>query len=182
MVSRVEDAVQDVFLDCFREGGALGRADPARPGGFRAFLYGITRVVALRHERAAARDVRRAVAGTGAALDDVAAEDPGLSTAFDKAWATALVRQAASLQRERAERAGDGALRRIELLRLRFEDALPIREIAMRWGEDAARLHHEYARARQEFKSALLDVVADHNPGSPEEVEAECRRLLGILG
>ena len=46
----VADAVQDVFLDCLRPGGALERADPAR-GTFRIYLHGIVRNVALRHER-----------------------------------------------------------------------------------------------------------------------------------
>ena len=57
-----------------------------------------------------------------------------------------------------------------------------IREIARRWGADAKALHHEYARARQEFKAALLQVVAFHHPGSPAEVEQECANLLACLG
>ena len=38
-----------MFLTCFREGGALDRVDPARAGGFRAFLYGIARNVLSDH-------------------------------------------------------------------------------------------------------------------------------------
>src|SRR5215510_9260970 len=34
----VEDAVQEVFIACFREGGVLARADPTRGGGFRPYL------------------------------------------------------------------------------------------------------------------------------------------------
>ncbi|MBK8268830.1 MAG: hypothetical protein IPK83_11220 [Planctomycetes bacterium] len=34
----LDDAVQDVFLECFRPDGALDRLDVHRPGGFRAFL------------------------------------------------------------------------------------------------------------------------------------------------
>ena len=45
----------------------------------------------------------------------------------------------------------------------------------------AARLHHAYALARQEFKTALLEVVAFHSPGSPAEVEREAAGLLQVL-
>ncbi len=71
--------------------------------------------------------------------------------------------------------------KRVEILRLRFEENLPIRTIAELWGVPAAGLHHEYALARQEFKAALLEVVAFHHPGSPAEVEQEAAGLLQAL-
>jgi len=67
------------------------------------------------------------------------------------------------------------------LLHLRFEENLPIRTIAERWGVAASGLHHAYALARQEFKAALLAVVAYHLPGSPTEVEQEAASLLKAL-
>jgi hypothetical protein len=54
-LQNVADAAQEVFIECFRTGGVLDRADRSRPGGFRAFLYGVIRVVALRIEAAPAR-------------------------------------------------------------------------------------------------------------------------------
>ena len=45
-------------VDRCREAGALERVDPGRPGGFRAFLYGVARHVAQRFER---KDARRKV-------------------------------------------------------------------------------------------------------------------------
>jgi hypothetical protein len=66
-------------------------------------------------------------------------------------------------------------------LRLRFEESLPIRAIAERWGVVAAELHRAYAKARQEFRAALLEVVAFHHPGSPAEVEHEATSLLSAL-
>src|SRR4051812_16682848 len=54
-IRTLDDAVQEVFVECFRGGGALDRLDPDRPGGFRAFLYGVVRIVALRAESARAR-------------------------------------------------------------------------------------------------------------------------------
>jgi hypothetical protein len=71
----------------------------------------------------------------------------------------------------------EAARGRVELLRLRFQDSLPIREIAQRWSMDAAALHYEYARARQEFKAALMEVAAFHHPGAAD-IEQACADLL----
>jgi RNA polymerase sigma-70 factor (ECF subfamily) len=73
-------------------------------------------------------------------------------------------------------------MRRVQILRLRFEEGRPIREIAARWDEDPARVHHEYARAREEFRAALAEVVGEHHPGPASAVEDECERLLALLG
>src|SRR4029077_13243403 len=107
--------------------------------------------------------------------------EEALSRVYDRAWAKAVVREAAERQAVLAAHRGEAALRRVELLRLRFHEGMPIREIARLWGLDAASLHHEYARARQEFRSALRDVIALHHPGSPEEVDRECAQLLVLL-
>jgi RNA polymerase sigma-70 factor (ECF subfamily) len=179
LLQDLDDAVQDVFVECFRPRGALDRLDPARANGFRAFLYGVARNVALR------RESRRPLALTpvGASLLEAVPDDhTSMSRAFDRAWAKAILREAARAQEERARAAGDGAMRRVELLRLRFHENLPIRDIASRWGIDAAVLHHEYARAREEFRAALLDVVAFHRPGGVAEAEEESRKLLAMLG
>jgi RNA polymerase sigma-70 factor (ECF subfamily) len=176
LLSDLDDAAQDVFLACFRAGGALGRADPGR-GGFQPFLYGVVRNVALRYEAGRARRREHPPAG---ALE-VAAREEELSRVFDRAWAKEVMRQAAERQAERAGERGETAVRRVELLRLRFHEGLSIREIARRWQADPARLHHEYAQARQEFRAALLEVVAFHQPGSAEAVEREAADLLRQL-
>ena len=46
---------------------------------------------------------------------------------------------------------------------------------------DAAKLHHAYAQARQEFRAALLEVIAFHHPASPAELEQEAAALLRAL-
>jgi RNA polymerase sigma-70 factor (ECF subfamily) len=89
--------------------------------------------------------------------------------------------EAARLQRQRAAEGGPEAVQRAELLRLRFEENLPIRAIAELWETIAARLHHAYALARQEFRAALLAVLASHQPGSPAELEQEAASLLKAL-
>ena len=83
--------------------------------------------------------------------------------------------EAAERQAERGSEAGEAVLRRVELLRLRFHEGLPIREIRRRWGSDPDAVHRDYARARREFQMALAEVVARHHPGStPVEIEHEC--------
>ena len=89
--------------------------------------------------------------------------------------------EAARLQRTQAAQRGAEAVRRVELLRLRFEENLPIRAIADRWGVEAAGLHHSYALARQEFRAALLEVIAFHHPAGPAELELEASALLQAL-
>jgi RNA polymerase sigma-70 factor (ECF subfamily) len=171
LAREVDDAVQEVFVDCFKEEGALGRVDPSRPGGFRAFLFGIVRNVALRVEAKRARNREQQPPSSM----EVAGDDPALSTVFDRAWALAMLEQAANRLRERNHR-------HAELLRLRFEEGFPVREIARRWDSDPAKVHKHYARARDEFKAALIQEVAFHHPHSRAEVERECAKLLALFG
>ncbi len=179
LAAEVDDAVQEVFVECLRHNGVLQKADPGRPGGFRAFLYGLIRNVALRIEQS-----RRRRSGREQPIppDDLEAGEESLSRVFDRSWAVAVMRQAAERQETLASGRDEAARRRVELLRLRFHEGLPIREIADLWGRDPAELHHEYAKARREFKDALLEVVASYHPGSPAEAERECAELLGLLG
>jgi RNA polymerase sigma-70 factor (ECF subfamily) len=170
----VDDAAQDVFVECFRAGGLLEKADPERAGGFRAFLLGAVRNVARRHEARKRLDARLPA--------DLPADDNAPSEAFDRAWARTLLREAGRVQQKRAELAGPAAVRRVQLLRLRFGDGLPIRDIAAKWDEDPAKVHHEYATARDEFRAALREVVAFHHPGATAgEVDRACAELLGLL-
>src|SRR5262245_7162653 len=53
----LDDAVQEVFVECFKQGGVLDRAERGR--GFRPFLYGVVRHVALRFEAARQRQRER---------------------------------------------------------------------------------------------------------------------------
>jgi RNA polymerase sigma-70 factor (ECF subfamily) len=180
MIRELDDTVQNVFIECLREGGLLDRAQADRPGGFRAYLYGAVRNVALRAEAERARRLAREP-GDIVDAQDIPDREESLSRVYDRAWAKAVMREAAVRLAARAAHNGDAAQRRVELLRLRFHEEMPIREIADLWSVDAALLHHEYARARQEFRSALRDVIAFHHPGSPENVDGECAQLIALL-
>src|SRR5262245_24445913 len=62
-LQEVDDAVQEFFLECFREGGFLDRVEKGGPGGFRAFLYGVVRNVAFRYEKRGRRQKERQTPG-----------------------------------------------------------------------------------------------------------------------
>jgi RNA polymerase sigma factor (sigma-70 family) len=162
-LGEVEDAVQEVFVKCFQSNGVLDRADSERPGGFRAYLFGVVRNVARRLEAGKKRD-RLAPTDEWLDLKDLPGDDS--ERAFDRAWTLGLLWEAAQFQANSARQKGERAVKRVELLHLRFYKSLPIREIAHLWQADAVFLHHEYALARQEFKEALLEVIAFHEPGS----------------
>jgi RNA polymerase sigma factor (sigma-70 family) len=176
----IEDATQDVFVACFREGGVLERADAGRSGGFRAFFFGVIQRTAQQFETQRARKLNREANDTFYP-DEVMSDEETLSRVFDKAWARTIIQEAGELQLERARVAGAEQQLRVELLRLRFQDGLPIRKIAERWGRDTAGVHRDYARARQEFHAALREVVQRQEGCAGEALERACGRLLALL-
>lgn len=180
--SEVEDALQEVFLECFRAGGALEKADSRRVGGFRAFLHGIARNVAHRVEARRARRAR-GVDSLGIEVDLLEGDEDPVSVAFDKAWAQSVMREAARIHEARAREDGEAALRRLQLLRLRFGEGLPVREIADRIGDpDKDAIHRDIRRARHEFAMALREVVAFDYPAATDAViDQECQRLQDLL-
>ncbi len=180
LCSEADDAVQEVFLECFRAGGVLERVTEERPRTFRAFLYGVTQNVALRFEARAERK-RELPAGSAVDLDAIERSEETLSQIFDRAWARALLKEALKLQRTESQSNGERAERRVELLRLRFEKGMPIRDIAAEWKEDPALVHREYLLARKEFRAALVAVLKFHHPASDAEVEQELGLMRGLL-
>ena len=176
----VDDGVQEVFAECFKQGGVLDRADPKRPGGFRSFLRGVAHNVAMRIEGRKARR-REAQAPSDLDLDAVRASEATLSNVFDRAWARSIMDEAADLQAKRARAKDEDAVRRVELLRLRFDEELPIRKIARLWEMEPLAVHRQYELARKEFKRALMEVVKFHHPGSAEEAKREIAELRALL-
>lgn len=170
----IDDAIQEIFIECIRPGGVLEKAKSEYPGGFRAFLYGVTRNVMLRIEsRPDWQSIQE---------QDPAVDESSLGKVFDREFARAVMKEASLLQFQTAELQGSAALRRVELLRARFHDDLPIREIAKLWGVEPAWLHHQYAIARAEFRDALLNVIRAQQPlATKTENEQTCRDLLGLL-
>lgn len=174
----LDDATQEVFLRCLQQDGALERVSSDAPSGFRGYLYGVARNVALQIEARAARRGNPTGADT---VDQCADDEAQLSCVFDRAWAGALVREAGRRMAESAAERDTGAQRRVELLRLRFHEQMPIRAIAALWGVDAAELHHQYATARREFREALLAAVRYQGVNDAERMERELQSILERL-
>lgn len=172
----VDDAVQEVFLEFFREDGALARVDSDRSGGFRAYLYGVTQNVARRVE-ARESNRRREVSPSVVWPEGPEADDPTLSIVFDRAWLDAVLGQAVRLLGERA--ADDVVAQRgVEILRLRFGQDRRYNDIARELGIDASIVYREATKARTEFQRALVDVVTRDSRGTPAAVARECREIL----
>ena len=176
----VDDALQEVFLECLRGDGALARADAAR-GNLGGFLFGVTRNIALRFEERARRNRSRDQA-LGSAIELVSSREPTLSVMFDQKWAQTLVRLAGERMREMARHGSEGARLRAELLRLRFGEGLPIREIAAHWQAEPRRLHKAYEKARTEFQLCLRRIMAEHGALPENDPDAAVDRLLDLLG
>ena len=178
LAGELDDAVQEVFVECLRNDGVLSRADPER-GEVRGLLFGVTRKVAARFEE---RVRRQAENGAISVLDDIQAREPSLSRVFDRDWARTMMRLAGELMRTRAESGSPGALLRVEILRLRFAEGLPIRDIAAQWRVDPDAIHRAYGKAREEFRVCLRRIVAEHSVRSEADLDAEIERVLQILG
>lgn len=175
----LDDAMQEVFLACFKDGGVLVKAQDDRVQAFRPFLLGAARNISRQFEAGQRR--RGAIEAQPATDFDAEAEDERLSRAFDRAWAAAIVKEAAQRQAERARSMGPEAERRVELLRLRFSDGLKIRDIAARWDADLKATHHQFDKARAEFEDALADVIRRHYPGEALSVRKELERLMDLV-
>jgi RNA polymerase sigma-70 factor (ECF subfamily) len=181
LLEHVEDAVQDVFLEFLKPGGVLDKVDATAPGGFRALLAAVVRNVAARHEK---RDQQQRGRGAAEAppLDDLLQIQTSLSQALDREWARALAREAAAEQERRARERGGAALVRVEILRLRFHEGLPIREIAERLELEPDYVHHQFAKARRDYREALLTVLRGRFPkATAEELDAQCTQLMELL-
>ncbi len=176
----LEDAVQDAFVECFKPSGVLQRVDADR-GEFRALLYGVVRNVARRHEERVARSFHRA-ADEDQDVHMVAADAEGLSRMFDRAWAQAILAQAAGAHEAAARTAGPDAVRRQQVLRMRHDDGLPVRDIAQRLGiDDVASVHNEYRRGRREFAAHLKAALGAHTGATGDELDAQLGRLSDLF-
>ncbi len=179
LLQYLDDTVQDVFVECLKEGGVLENANPDHPSGFRAFLCGVNLRVAWRAEDRWKRNREEAAA---TAIRDLELDDATQSQVFDQEWAKMIMREAGAHQKAEAAAAGPEALRRVELLQVRVDDEVRIGLIAEQWGVEAEWLHRQYRVARKEFKESLRVVLAHHHGGSVDNIDAEAKRLLSLLG
>ncbi len=90
-----------------------------------------------------------------------------LSLAFDRVWERHIMKHTAA--------------ERIELLRLRLQDAVPIRTIAERCDPSAEQVHPECNKACKDSREALLAIITFHHPDNLERARAERADLLAVL-
>lgn len=178
LASEVDDAVQEVFVECLRENGVLAGADAGR-GDLRGLLFGVSRKVAARFEERARKHPRVGEAPV-LALEELQAREASLSVLFDREWARSVLRLAGERMRADA-REDPGARMRVELLTLRFSRGLAIHDIAASWGVDAEVLHRAYARAREEFRACLRAAVAQQAVRSEADLDLEVERILELI-
>jgi DNA-directed RNA polymerase specialized sigma24 family protein len=148
-----DDAVQDVFVECFKPGGVLEKADRTRGGAFRSLLFRVTCHVAARFERAHHRDSR------------IEANDFADTSGQDND----AYRQ---LTREEVGEVVRGAIRRMQqkIIHLAAGDT-----------QVAGTLHRQHSKAKLEFQSFLGEVVEETYRVPPEEVSEILQELLSVL-
>jgi RNA polymerase sigma-70 factor (ECF subfamily) len=181
LLREIEDAMQEVFVECFKQGGVLSKADQERPGGFRAFFYGLVRNIARKIEERA-RGLPHTANPSSLDLEGLQSGGESPSVVFDRAWARSIVKEATALQSSQAQTKGEGALKRMEILRLRFQEGLTIRAIADLWESEYFQIYRQYVQARDEFEAALREVIALETAGTSDEIEKTLADLLAILG
>jgi len=141
-------------LPAFEEDPAV-----ARPG-LRRHLHALAKTVARNIEVRQWGDGPGSVPTSDSAETvEVPPDDRGLAQHFERAWAQALVRAAATHMS--AQAASDSTMRRpFELLQLHFGEGLAFSEIAARWQTDVTSLQADYADARSVFRAILRELVA----------------------
>ncbi len=171
----VQEAVQELFVELFRDQGPLQNFDPQRPEGFIPFLLGVARNVGRRIETQRSRRCRFVRPDS---WDRVPGRELECAAELDYRLVYELIQQAWDLHWERAHASGDEAVRRAHILHLRIQHDISIREIAVLWDTDATHLHRQYARARREFRRVVLDLAREQ---MPTQLDALGQNLLTLL-
>lgn len=178
LAADLDDAAQEVMIECMQDGGPLQRVDAARE--FRSYLLGIVENIARRFERRNGRRGEQAVGGESA-FAEVPGRETQLSHYFDRQWAQALVDEARQMIDLLAQTGDKRAKLHADLLELRFGQGLPIRTIAASWQMDPDAVHRAFAKAKERFRSCLRRVVAFHVASNEAGLDAECERVLTLL-
>ena len=176
----VTEGLQEVLLECLRPEGPLGRVDAERPGGFRAYLYGVTSRTAVALERRMAR-ARRGNAKAGFDPDRVERDEQTLSQAFDRGWAEMVGKEARRLLFLRSQKDPKLA-RRMHCLELRYVEGLPPRAIAEKIDCTPEQVYELLRGAKGDYRNALFEVMSSYFPGASEkDLENRCQELASLL-
>jgi RNA polymerase sigma-70 factor (ECF subfamily) len=182
-----QDLAQAFFGKLLRK-NFWARADP-RKGRFRSFL-----LTALRHFLADERD-RGRTAKRGGGLSFISFDEQGeeqflegLSEnlsgeqQFDRQWAATVLEQARLKLRQECVVSGKSALYdRISLLGGQNECAVPHAVIAQELSMSVSAVKSAVLRLRARYGELVREEVA-HTVSGLEEIEAEIRHLLSVIG
>jgi DNA-directed RNA polymerase specialized sigma24 family protein len=161
---RVQDASQEVFVQCFRQGGVLASANPELGSGFQAFLYGVARRIGANLDRRLGHLKAKEIDGHSDFDECAISSELALSKSFDRAWASLV------------------ALAGLEALQLQFFEGLQPREIAERRGVAAEAIYESLRLAKKDFRAAFVEVMATYNPHCTEaELKQKCIDLVAHL-
>ena len=177
----VDDAAQNIWLECFKKNGELERVEPGRPGGFRAFFYGVLQRETQKVESKWFREKKRRRDGTFYP-EEMNNDETSLSKIFDREWARAIMDQTWKLYAAQAREKGDLATQRVTVLRLRHQKNMPPREITSVVDSDATQVSRDLAQAKKDFWRALCEVVGEQESCTGEQLAEKCKQLLGHLG
>jgi len=156
--SLVDDAVQEVFIECLRPGGALDHLDTAQAAhGLRAYLRGVVGNVAHRIERREARSFNRQ---RRLAIGVERPARPDAGEVLDLAQTHDQIAHALDLVDGEDDPRAEHPLR--DFLRLHFEEGLPVRAIAKRWHDSPEHVHEIRRRACRRLRNCLLRVLHHH--------------------
>ena len=169
-----DDAVQDVFVECFKPGGVLAKADSSRGGAFRSLLFRVTCNVAARYERNHNRDLRL----ISKELTDTHGEDSGAFLQITREEVAEVVSEAL---RRMSQHTAVEVRERAQLLIQHSCDGQKIIHLAGGDTETAERLHRQHSKAKREFQTFLSEVIQSHYRAPPEDVETILKELLGSL-
>jgi RNA polymerase sigma factor (sigma-70 family) len=179
-----KDLTQDFFTSVVLEGGLAGKFAPER-GRFRNFLKASVLNFLRDAEKAARREKRGGDARVAPIADFDVAEivpDPAALTpeqSFDAAWKNVVLSRAADRVAERLLAAGKETVwevfRRYDLASERPSYEAVARALGI--SVDAVKNH--LTRAREEFRRAVRDVVAE-TVDDERDLAEELRELFGI--
>ncbi|MCA8957644.1 MAG: sigma-70 family RNA polymerase sigma factor [Planctomycetes bacterium] len=176
----IDDLVQEVFVECFKQGGALQRADPTRD--FKSFLLGI---VANIRRRAWEVHTRRRLEQEGEPHE--LPDDSGVSVTLDRRYAKELFRAALEHVKQRAVSARGRSFNAHDLLIRRYRDDEAPRAIAASIRSDggectAKQVSDAAGKAKDEFRDALeTELRARHPDCSAEEISRMGAELLTLI-
>jgi RNA polymerase sigma factor (sigma-70 family) len=179
-----KDLTQDFFTQMVLEGSLVD--DFAGRSSFRAFLKkSVNNFMknAAQAEKCQKRggDARRislsmADFDMGELLPDAQSLTP--EQVFDKAWKRVVLAQAMDLLEQRLRADGKEVYFRV-FERYDLNSDASYKEVGDAFGLDADTVKNYLTRARQEFRQALMDVVADY-VGNDKDLSLEIAELFGV--